>query len=62
MIIIKSFSKKKLDLEDKKFKIENQGYEILKRSKKEKLEEEHQLKFGGYIDLRSLDGVEETPE
>ena len=41
LIFIQYFSKKKLDLEDKKFKIENQGYEILKRSKKEKLEEEH---------------------
>jgi len=60
--VFEVFSKKKLDRDELKFKKINKQLEMLKKEKKEKLEEDHQLKFGGYIDLQSLDAVQETKE
>ena len=45
------FSKRKLDKEQIKYMKINRELDNLKKMKRAKLEEEHQLKFGGYIDL-----------
>lgn len=43
--------KRKLDLEQIKYMKINRELDNLKKQKRATLEEEHQLKFGGYIDL-----------
>ena len=55
-------SEMKMMKDEKKLKKYNAELKSLLVEKERELAEEHQLKFGGYIDLTSLDAVHETKE